>query len=183
LESLRAVERTADALVFRLRRCYHPATGSRQGVAPRIARVCCSERLRAIWPARCSLCHDRLGLETTLRRNANRSLQDAMQLAAETEFCAWRLEVGTVARGRKPQSLQDFSCTPAGHVPDMSGTFMETQKSRHANQLRGGGRSRAKPVSEDWRSLVTGRKTGRFVENREFGAPGNAENAVITNSC
>jgi hypothetical protein len=101
--------------------------GSRQGVAPRIARVCCSERLRATWPAKCSLCHNRLGLETTLRRNANRSPQGAMQLAAETEFCAWRLEVGTVARGRKPQSLQDFSCAQALRVPDRSATFMETE--------------------------------------------------------
>jgi hypothetical protein len=50
-----------------------------------------------------------------------------MQLAAETEFFAWRLEVGAVARGRKPQSLQDFLCAPAAHVPDMSGRFMETE--------------------------------------------------------
>jgi hypothetical protein len=75
----------------------------------------------------CSLCHNRLGLETTLRRNANRSPQDVMQLAAETEFCAWRLEVGTVARGRKPQSLQDFSFAQPLHVPDKSRTFMETK--------------------------------------------------------
>jgi hypothetical protein len=50
-----------------------------------------------------------------------------MQLAAETEFFARRLEVGAVARGRKPQSRQDFSCAPAAHVPDMSERFMETE--------------------------------------------------------
>ena len=66
-------------------------------------------------------------LETAFRRNANRSLQGAMQLAAETEFFARRLEVGTIARGREPQSLQDFLCAPAAQVPDMSGTFMETE--------------------------------------------------------
>jgi hypothetical protein len=35
--------------------------------------------------------------------------------------------VGNVPRGRKPQSLHGFLCAPAPHVPDMSGTFMETE--------------------------------------------------------
>ena len=50
-----------------------------------------------------------------------------MQLAAEMEFCARRLEVATVARGRKPQSLQDFLCAPAAHVSDMTAVFTETE--------------------------------------------------------
>jgi hypothetical protein len=50
-----------------------------------------------------------------------------MQLPAETEFFARRLETGTAARGRKPQSLQDFLCAPAAHVPDMSGIFRDTE--------------------------------------------------------
>ena len=62
-----------------------------------------------------------------LRRNANQSPPNAMQLPTEREFCARRPEAGTAAKGRISQSLWDFLCTLGAHIPDMSGTFGETE--------------------------------------------------------
>jgi len=64
---------------------------------------------------------------TGLRRNANRSPQDAKQLAAEKEFCAWRLPAGAAAGGQKSRSLQDFLCAPGTQVADVSEVFRETE--------------------------------------------------------
>ena len=64
---------------------------------------------------------------TNLRRDANQSPPNAMQLRTEREFCAWRTEAGTAAKGRISQSLWDFLCTLGAHVSDMSGTFRETE--------------------------------------------------------
>ena len=50
-----------------------------------------------------------------------------MQLAAEKEFCAWRLPAGAAALGRKSQSLQDFLCTLGAQVSDMSRISRETE--------------------------------------------------------
>jgi hypothetical protein len=58
---------------------------------------------------------------------SNRSPQNAMQLAAEKEFCAWRLAAGTTALGRKPQSLQDFLCALGAQAADMSRISRETE--------------------------------------------------------
>ena len=64
---------------------------------------------------------------TNLRRNANQSPPNAMQLPTEREFCARRPEAGTAAKGRISQSLWDFLCTLGAHVSDMSETFRETE--------------------------------------------------------
>ena len=64
---------------------------------------------------------------TGLRGSANRSPQNTLQLAVEKEFCAWRLEAGAAAAGRKSPSLWDFLCTPGAQVPDMSRIFRETE--------------------------------------------------------
>src|SRR5271165_1325626 len=64
--------------------------------------------------------------ETGLRGSANRSPQNALQLAAEKEFGAWRPEAGVAAAGRKSQSLWDFLCTPGAQVPDMPRIFRKT---------------------------------------------------------
>jgi len=64
---------------------------------------------------------------TGLRRNANRSPQDATQLAAEKEFCAWRLPAGAAAGGQKSRSLQDFLCAPGAQVADVSEVSRETE--------------------------------------------------------
>ena len=66
------------------------------------------------------------GRRTALRRNANRSLQNAPQLAAEKELGARRPEAAAAAAGRKSQSIWGFLCAPGAQVPDMSRTFRET---------------------------------------------------------
>ena len=64
---------------------------------------------------------------TNLRRNANQSPPNAMQLATEREFCTRRPEAGIAAKGLISQSLWDFLCTLGAHVSDMSGTLRETE--------------------------------------------------------
>jgi hypothetical protein len=78
---------------------------------------------------------------TGLRGNTNQSPQDAMQLAAEKEFCAWRLPAYATAIGRKSQSLYDLFRTPRAQAPDMSGISRETGNRAISNicvvELRG----------------------------------------------
>jgi hypothetical protein len=64
---------------------------------------------------------------TGLRRNANQSPQDATQLAAEKEFCAWRLRAGASAGGDRSRSLQDFLCALGAQVTEVSEVSRETR--------------------------------------------------------
>ena len=63
---------------------------------------------------------------TNLRRNANQSPPNAMQLPTEREFCARRPETGGRYRRQRP-NISVFLCTLGAHVSDMSGTFIETE--------------------------------------------------------
>jgi hypothetical protein len=64
---------------------------------------------------------------TGLRRNDNRSPQDATELATEKEFCAWRLRAGATSGGNKSWSLQHFLCAPGAQVADISEVSRETE--------------------------------------------------------
>src|ERR1700719_4705929 len=78
--------------------------------------------------------------------------------------------LGETRRERSPERAKPTAETGSprtgyGNV----GLFLTLGSHVGLRGLPGGGRSPVKPVSKDWRSLVTGRKTGISIENREFG--------------
>ena len=126
LSSLRTSSRRLSTEPFRA------ASGFRvDGHAAKLGRPTlhnwnCTEPLSARPTCRHSATSPTGGQGTAHRGGANRSPQNALQLAAEKEFGAGRQEAAAAAAGRKSQSLWDFCALPVRKYRICRAIFRET---------------------------------------------------------